>query len=237
MMYQKQIDQNSVIPISHQNIGFCNNQELYKNSYNFCESFGITYQELMQYQKRINQLKSSGKILSHFVFSDFDDTLYSRTPQLESDEFAKARWEEWNCVVDAMGLKKFIAKYYTPEWVVSSIKNRTDMILTAWRTDIQNAKIEAVGLFHKDTIIVPKQSMKPKAILDFFLYKLWQLPMSFEFYDDRIKKLIPQIELLSEFMQTSIVTHNVDLNQDFPNQVEKIESNIFVNGSEIITKH
>jgi hypothetical protein len=90
-MYQKQIDQNSVIPISHQNIGFCNNQELYKNSYNFCESFGITYQELMQYQKRINQLKSSGKILSHFVFSDFDDTLYSRTPQLESDEFAKAR--------------------------------------------------------------------------------------------------------------------------------------------------
>ena len=229
--------QNKVIPISKNNIGFLQSQELYKNSYDFCEAFGISYQELMQYQNKINQLKSSGKVLSHFVFSDFDDTLYARTPQLESDIFAKARWEEWNLVVDAMWLKKFISKFYSPEWVVSSIKNRTDMILTAGRTDIQNAKVEATGLFHKDTIIVPKQSMKPKAILDFFLYQLWQLPMSFEFYDDRVKKLLPQIELLSEFMQTSIITHNVELDLDFPNQIKNIDSNIYVNWDQIDTKH
>jgi len=81
-----------------------------------------------------------------------------------------------------------------------------------------------------DRIIVPNQKLKPKEILKHFLFTLEKVPASFEFYDDRMKPLIQQFQLLSEFLQNTVITREVTLNKDFPNQIESIDSNVFVNG-------
>jgi len=113
---------NSIITISNQNTIFQNNSEVYDNTHKFCDAFDINLETLILYQKKLSELKNNSQFIDHYVFSDFDDTLYSRTPQLALDMFAKARWEEWNEVVESMWIKKFISEYYSPAWVVESIK-------------------------------------------------------------------------------------------------------------------
>ncbi len=221
---------NQIITISQQNTIFQNNSEVYDNTHKFCDAFDISLETLILYQKKLSELKNNAQFIDNYVFSDFDDTLYSRSPQLERDMFAKARWEEGNKVVESMWIKKFISEYYSPTWVVESIKKHTNIVLTAWREDFQSAKLDATVGKKMDRIIVPNQKLKPKEILHHFLFTLEKIPVSFEFYDDRMKPLMKQFQLLSEFLQNTVVVGEVTLDKDFPNKIESIDSNIFVNG-------
>lgn len=229
-MYKKS---DIIVPVSDSNITFSNQQNFFTNVDKFCSRFWITIEDFYRYQIKINELKTQNKFIQHFVFSDFDGTLCSRNPQLELDIFAKTRWSEWNKIVDSMWLTNYIKKFYSEikkDLVVREISDKTNMILTAGSIDLQEAKIQAVDLSYLDTNIVTKHSLKPKAMLDYFLYTIEKIPLSFEFYDDRVTELLPELQLLSDFFQNTIVAHNIELSPDFINKVESSTTSTFVNG-------
>lgn len=181
-------------------------------------------QKVEKVQKLLNNPKCSS-----ITFTDFDDTLVSRIPQFKSDErFVKNRWEAWiKLVYEVIWLKNFLEKYYSSKVVVKDILNKTDIILTAWKQDIQKGKLEYTNI-DKEAIIVEEHKFKPEAILDYIL-EIWQIPESIIFIDDKAFKLEKEFEELSKILQTKIILQNIKLDEnDFVNNYE-IEEKIFWN--------
>lgn len=211
----------NIIPV------FDHYKNLYNNTSKFCEKLDLTYEDVMVLQKQISLLREKWQVIPNYTFSDLDDTLLSRYPQLEEDKFAMARWPAGNEVVKSMWLKQFIKQYYSPDLVVNKISNITDIILTAWEVENQEAKIQEAELTHLDAIIVPKHELKPRELLYFLLFKLQKLPLTISFFDDKADKLKDQFTVISEFLNNSIISHKVELDPDFPNQVKNIDTKIF----------
>ena len=210
-----------------------NNDKLYKNTSNLSDKLDLSLDEIVILQKQISNLRKNWKVISNVTFSDLDDTLLSRIPQLEKDKFAMARWPAWNEVIKSMWLKQFITKYYSKDLVVNEIINRTNFILTAWEVNIQEAKIQKTELEMFDTIVVPKHSLKPKELLYFILFKLQKLPETISIFDDRVDELSEQLSSISEFLNNAIIAHKVLLDVNQPNQVKNITTDIYSSGTNI----
>lgn len=210
-----------------------NNNKLYWNISNLSTRLWLSLEEIIVLQKQISYLRENWQVVSNVTFSDLDDTLLSRIPQLEEDQFAMARWPSGNEVVRSIWFKQFIKKYYSKDLVVKEIIDKTNFILTAWEVDIQEAKIQRTGLDIFDTMVVPKHSLKPKELLYFLLFKLQKLPQTITIFDDRVDQLSEQLSSISEFLNNWIITHKVLLDVDFPNQVKSISTDIYSSGDNL----
>lgn len=185
-----------------------------------CEKLEISYDELYKMQKQINDIQLKWNVIKSITFSDLDDTLFSRLPQLEMDIFAKNRWKAWNLVIDSMWINNFFARFYKPEMLVDDVAKKTDVILTAWEIHIQEWKIQSIWLYDKETIIVPKHSLKPKTMLYYLLYDLEVIPEEIIFNDDRVRELSESFKLMSYFLWNKIKLKEVELDEDHPNIVK-----------------
>ncbi len=172
------------------------------------------------YFKALSLVSKKGKI----VFSDFDDTIFSRTPQLSEDRFEKNRWQAGNDLVEyTIWFENFFQKYYNSEMVVKEISDKTDVILTAWRVVVQKWKLKHTWLENKNSIIVDSHKYKPRAMLSYFLENNIY-PEIIEFNDDKAFKLLEGFKDLSFLLKNVIVLNNVSLSKDRLNQVWDIQT-------------
>ncbi|PZM84781.1 hypothetical protein DLH72_02825 [Candidatus Gracilibacteria bacterium] len=99
--------------------------------------FGITYKQYDSYMENISMLigKEKGESI---IFTDFDETLYSRIPQFKSDErFLQNRGKKGiDLVYNVIGLENFLSTYYNPKFVVKEVLDRTNIILTAGQEEL-----------------------------------------------------------------------------------------------------
>ncbi|MBS9775131.1 hypothetical protein KGV52_00295 [Candidatus Gracilibacteria bacterium] len=194
------------------------------------ETLGLDLEQIVSAENQFAYLSACGNIQEKLAFTDFDDTLYSRTPQLTEDRFAKNRGKAGNDLVEfKIGFTNFFEKYYNPELVVSELAQKTDIILTAGRERVQKGKMEYTGLDYLDDIIVKEHKYKPRAILDYCL-KNKTCPKVIEFYDDKAFALTKHFQHLSKLMQNTIILKQVQLSKDTLNQVENIDEIIIQNG-------
>lgn len=163
------------------------------------------------------------------TFTDFDDTLYSRTPQFQRDErFLKFRWKDWiKFVYEVLWYENFLTTYYSPEFVVQDVLKRTDVILTAWEKELQMWKLEYAKI-DKDAIVVYEHKKKPEAIIDYILNNLSYIPKEIFFIDDKAFDLSEDFKELSLLLDTKIIIENIKLSQKNPKEVEEIKYEKFV---------
>lgn len=162
----------------------------------------------------LSKIKWLPRIDWNIIFSDLDDTIFSRLTQLEFDLFSKNRWEKWNKVVDSIWLNNFIDFFYKKEHICREILDFTDVILTAWRSDIQSAKIVSI-LNHssKDIpwLVVPRHSNKPLRVLYYIINNLWYIPSEITIYDDRISELKEDFLFLWKLLWIKVNLYEVKL--------------------------
>lgn len=209
---------------SNQNQGGGEIQNLILNPTRFSRSLWLGLQNIVQVEKILKCIKTSWSIVGVKRFTDFDDTLYSRSPQLSEDRFEKNRWKDWNDLVEhTIWFDNFFQKYYTPEMVVWDVLQQTDIILTAGRPTVQNGKMRYTSTNSIESIIVDEHKVKPRAILNWVLEnKIF--PEEVVFSDDKAFALLEEFKDLSELLWNRIVLQNVVLSKDRINQVEKIDT-------------
>lgn len=130
---------------------------------------------------------------------DFDDTLYSRKEQLKVPLLAKNRWEAWNKVIleKMWWYEKFVERFYKKQWITEefvyilkqNLKNRINLILTAWDEELQRLKVEKVWLNFLNSISVKKSFLKPIALFQYILYELKQ-------FQKRLKYMMIEFNIL-----------------------------------------
>ncbi|MCP4523865.1 MAG: hypothetical protein GY828_06650 [Candidatus Gracilibacteria bacterium] len=199
---------------------------LYSEILPLCKDLGISFADLMYLQTKLSWLQKTGKFCKPYTFSDLDDTLLSRLPQLGKDVFAKNRAIEGNKVVYSQGLSNYTQNYYSPDLVVHEIMRETDIILSAGDPVIQYNKMNASGLGEFDAIITKSHSDKPRDILYHILFTLESIPRKVIINDDRITELLPRLSRISHFLGIPFECNNITLDINQYNTVGSIKQSI-----------
>lgn len=180
----------------------------------------ISSDEFIEIQLLINKLPKQNKSIT---FSDFDDTICSRLPQLEFDLFAKNRWRKWDLVIDSMWLEKFLQFFYKKKYICKYILDITDIIISAWRKNVQYWKIITSWAWNKPSIIVDNHRDKPLVLLKYIIFKLWFIPTVWNFYDDRAKEIEEWLIMVWKILWIEINIFNLELNKNNICEVDSIE--------------
>ncbi len=168
------------------------------------------------YEKLLRDINKLERIEDTLVVSDFDDTLFSRSEQLKNPMLAQNRWESWNKVIRELlwGYEAFVEKYYEVDWLTSEIvemvRKNVSIILTAWIQELQELKINKVLLWDIPKVIVPENSLKSFALLNYIL-TTWKIPSQIDIYDDRVEHLCSNAYLLEQILWTKINIFEVKL--------------------------
>ena len=168
-------------------------------------------------------------------FVDFDETLYSRIPQFKKDKrFVERRGQAGiDLVYKEIWKDVFLKDYYHPAWVVKEILSRTDVILTAGIDDLQRWKLEYSGI-DKEALVVAEHKQKPKAVLEYVLENIKNIPETITFIDDKAFDLSEEFGLLSDILQTKIILENIYLKPENPIEVDHIDKKIFEKWKELV---
>ena len=168
-------------------------------------------------------------------FVDFDETLYSRIPQFKKDKrFVECRGQAGiDLVYKEIWKDVFLKDYYHPAWVVKEILSRTDVILTAGIDDLQRWKLEYSGI-DKEALVVAEHKQKPKAVLEYVLKNIKNIPETITFIDDKSFDLSEEFGLLSDILQTKIILENIYLKPENPIEVDHIDKKIFEKWKELV---
>lgn len=151
-----------------------------------------------------------------FVVADFDDTIFSRNGQVFHNMFRENRWDSAFFIIDKYiwWLDKFISTFYLWDFIacpkfVKIIKLYTSLILTAWREDLQRAKIEASWLSSIPSIVVSDSRTKPSMLIRYIIFKLWYIPREIHIFEDKPEYFKNLAGLLARLFQTKICIHKV----------------------------
>lgn len=193
----------------------------------------ISWNNFFRKDEKLNDILDKPRINS-LTFTDFDDTLVSRLPQFKSDKrFIENRWEKWvDLVMNVIWLENFLGKYYNWKDVILDILNKTDIILTAWKTELQQWKLQYTWI-NKESVIVEKHSMKPKAMLDYIVNNVWAIPESITFIDDKAFKLEKEFQELSKILQTKIILQNIKIDEKDYTKKYEITEKIYENWEKV----
>ena len=113
--------------------------------------------EIIKLQNKINKLKRKNIKL---IISDFDDTIFSRDEQKEKSILFKkySNISSTDVVFKHYWLDNFINTYFKnkdyPKNISSKLKINQDLILTAWKKELQEAKLKILNLDKINYIIV-----------------------------------------------------------------------------------
>lgn len=168
----------------------------------------------MNLEKELKKLESKKNKLEKknidLIITDFDDTIFCRKEQLESDEnLVKNRWEKWNDYIkNVVWIEKFVDKYYLgkdfPQSIVNKLRLWHDLILTAWMEEFSSAKINAIGLDIYNFIVVEQADMKIIETIKYVVNTLRFIPSKIVVYEDRPKFFIENKNLIENFLWTKL---------------------------------
>ncbi len=127
--------------------------------------------------------KQFEKKYKNFIVLDFDDTIFSREKQLEKEKLLiENRWKAGTKIMtEVLWIDYMMKKYYEnkifPNKFIKEINNNDWLILTAWNTELQEAKIKATNLQNIPLIVVETAEHKPQLIVQqqFFHYQWYHL--------------------------------------------------------------
>ena len=162
------------------------------------------------FEKYKNQIKKLEKKNIDLIIADFDDTIFSRAEQLASSELLRNnRWEAWNeKIFNEIWLENYWNKYYKnkqyPNTIVSKLKKWTDLILTAWRKELQECKLNHTWLINHNYIVVKNAEDKILETIKYITNTLKYIPNKIIIYEDRPKYFIEYKKLLENTLQVPI---------------------------------
>lgn len=167
----------------------------------------ISKKELKELKNKLNKLEKKDIDL---IISDFDDTIFSRTEQLEDSELLKNnRWSKWNDVIlKEIWKNKYFETYYDnkkfPQSISSKLRENHDLILTAWYEELQTAKLKSCKLNHINYHVVENAEDKIIETIKYIANRLKFLPSKITVYEDRPKYFIEYKNFLEEFLGIEI---------------------------------
>lgn len=172
-----------------------------------------------------NKRKKLEKRNIDLIITDFDDTIFSRKQQLDSDEnLIQNRWEAWNQYIkNVIWIKNFVNSYYKnieyPKLIINKLRLNHDLILTAWMKEFSSKKIKATWLDIYNYKIVEKAEMKILETIKYVINKLWFIPYKIVVYEDRPKYFIANKEIIENFLWTKLEINYVEMidNNTIPN--------------------
>lgn len=146
----------------------------------------------------------------NLIVADFDDTIFERSGQFEKYPILlENRWNKWNEVIQNIiwienFMKEcFIGKPY-PKTIPFQLRENHDVIITAWFTDIQKAKLKATWLDKFNNIIVFESKEKPLELIRYVIEKLQFIPIEITIYEDRPEIFIKDKKEIEDFLWTKL---------------------------------
>lgn len=180
--------------------------------------------ELENLKKKKNKLEKKDIDL---IITDFDNTIFCRNEQLKDSELLRNnRWKKWNDVIKSLiWIDNFINKYYKdkkhPISISSKLKEKYDLILTAWDKETQTKKIKATKLNKINHIIVEKAEYKIIETIKYIINHLWFIPSKITIYEDRPDFFIEHKDFLENFLETKIKIMFVEMKNNEKNPIIK----------------
>lgn len=163
------------------------------------------------------------------IITDFDDTIFSRKDQLENKIISENRWNHGNFVMrKIIGIDAMMAEYYLgkefPKTISQQLRKNHDLILTAWYSDFQEAKIKACNLDHINFSIVPWGEEKILETIHYIINELQFIPHKITVYEDRPKYFLEYKNLLEDILDTKFEIMLVEMNgNDSQPKITKID--------------
>lgn len=202
------------------------------------ENFQSNVGSILSFSAALDSLPNRPEITLNML--DFDDTLHSRSRQLQMPLLQDNRGLEWNRVLkEVIWYQKVLEDFYTHNHVIRRLlgviekqsSTHKAFILTAGETNWQMAKCESVWINNYEVPIevVEKGSDKPRKLLEYII-ALGYIPWKIIIYEDRPEYFLESGAALSKMLQwTEIVVDKVVLSQwTTSRQIESIEQTIFV---------
>lgn len=146
----------------------------------------------------------------YLLVSDFDSTIFSRKEQLEKSKILREnRWDLGNKIIlEKIWLENFINEFYKwkdfPKLMVSKLREKKDLILTAWVKEIQEAKIKATSLENINLKIVKKAQDKPLELIKYIIFELKFIPNKIIIYEDKVNYFLETKNILENFLNTKL---------------------------------
>jgi len=200
------------------------------------QRFQSTIGSIVSFWSQLDQLPYAANATLNML--DFDDTLYSRTPQLQLPTFQDNRGSAWDRVLEEMGHQNVLEQFYRSSravrrlmWIIEKQwKNHKALILTAWNDDWQIGKCASIWI-HGWVVpieVVPSWADKPRTLLEYII-ELWYIPGKIIIYEDRPEYFLQSASALAKMLpHTEIVIDKVTLAQWHPSrQIDSIEQTIF----------
>ena len=163
---------------------------------------------------------------------DFDSTLFSRNEQLEWEkELFNHRWDNWvKFIFEKIWMSKFLDKYYKnkeiPKNIISKLDSKYDVIMTAWPTDFQFAKVRLCKQLDDFKMIVTKNwKEKIVSLIRYVLFDLKFIPKKITIYEDRPQYFIEYRDFLEDVLLTKLEIMKVEMNwNDCEPDIKKISN-------------
>ncbi len=182
--------------------------------------------EILKIEKEKNNLEKKNE---EIIISDLDDTIFSTFERfIYYPELKLKRWNIWNkYIIENIWFNDFIKNFYKnktfPKTVSSKLKEKKDLILTAWIKELQIMKIKELWLDNLNYIITEKAEEKIFALIKYIIFDLKFLPKKIIIYEDRPHFFIYFKEFLENFLETQIEIIYVEMDwNEFEPKFKKI---------------
>lgn len=186
----------------------------------------LSQEEIYQYIRILSQLPICNDIILRFI--DFDDVLTWREPELLLDGWLREHRGDsvYSYINERYKLDGYIRRYHTDGnaifdnvWLALEgmdwNQRKEKVILTAGKYEHQVSKILANGFWWMNRIVVPKASIKMKAILDYVI-RLGYIPWKVQFIDDRIDAFVDKTGVYLDLPLSRILWIPVEFERAVP---------------------
>ena len=173
------------------------------------------------FEKYKNQIKKLEKKDIDLIISDFDDTIFCRNEQLNDSELLRNnRWEAWNeKIFNEIWLENYWNKYYKnkkyPNIISSKLKKWIDLILTAWRKELQECKLNHTWLINHNYIVVKNAEDKIIETIKYITENLQFLPNKITIFEDRPKYFIENKKLIENTLWIPLEIMYVEMKDNY----------------------
>ena len=168
--------------------------------------------------------KTEGKL----IVSGFDETLFSREEMRESEELLKNNPEDAinRLVKFQLGVPYIMAKYFewkdSPKDISDLMTPNNSVIITTGFEDIQQAKLQALGLSHIPNLVLKEKQEKIIALLQYILYTLKYIPSEIVIYEDQPQDFVQYRELIEWILACKLTIMQVEMDANI--SYKKIEN-------------
>lgn len=180
------------------------------------------YKEIFKTKKEfdllVNKISKLNSSNNDLIVSDFDDTIFSRDEQKNKSELFKkySNISSTEVVLKYYWLDNFINTYFKntifPTEITSKLREKQDLILTAWKKELQEAKLKSTKLNRFNYIIVDNPIDKIYELIKYIALELKYIPIKVTIYEDKIKYFVEYKILIEKLLNTKLDIIEVEMN-------------------------